>query len=469
MVLARAFPKAHKRMRGSFAGVAFGLSAALVAWWESQPGTFDGTAPAVALGVFLLCAAALKEGSRLLGCALAAPALLLGGAMLAMESAWYFDPMITLEHAVAKQMLDAAMVCVLAIAMVFLRCRPARRQVNISHLLAFLGLGLAMESLTFALFDLRMSAEASRSLVPGCGMALATAMLLERPNPGLRWLVFSREEMGRQVRRQIASVALVPLVMGGVFVTYTYAGSPDHTSTDLMVLFTMMVWQVLLFSGLGAIRLERLARARRQAETRLEHRAMSDGLTGLANRTAFERRFHDAAERVRLGGAWTFSLVILDVDHFKQVNDTYGHAAGDAVLRALGTGLRGVAPRGAFLARLGGEEFAMILAGEVAEAVPVAQEMRDWIEQCKFDGVVWNGAEIGVTASFGVSDYCPRDTLSETYARVDRALYLAKARGRNQVAVLPRAIGGCNLMDQKRNFAAGLCGEEKCAYSRDSW
>jgi diguanylate cyclase (GGDEF)-like protein len=163
----------------------------------------------------------------------------------------------------------------------------------------------------------------------------------------------------------------------------------------------------------------------------VNRRAETDPLTGLANR----RRFDESLER-ELSQSDRFghpvSLVLVDIDHFKRVNDAHGHEAGDAVLRAvarmLADGIRAVD----LCARFGGEELAILLPQTTATgAFELADRLRRRIAGRP---IRVNDAEIAVTASFGVASYpdvvCSRDAL---FAAADAALYGAKHDGRNQV------------------------------------
>jgi len=159
--------------------------------------------------------------------------------------------------------------------------------------------------------------------------------------------------------------------------------------------------------------------------------ATVDGLTGLLNR----RAFLDAIERERARSdrnRWPLSLLLLDVDHFKRVNDTHGHAAGDAVLQGVARVLNSIARRSDFVARWGGEEFVIALpqTGEAGARV-AAERARRGIADASFPTP---GAGIlRVTASIGISSAeCPWRT--ETLLAVaDEAMYTAKSRGRNRV------------------------------------
>lgn len=163
--------------------------------------------------------------------------------------------------------------------------------------------------------------------------------------------------------------------------------------------------------------------------------ATIDELSGLYNRRAFFERAEAIRETTPSDG--TFSFILFDIDHFKRVNDVYGHAAGDGVIGRLGS-LR--LPPDAVLGRIGGEEFAVALPGvPVDGAVAVAEHLRDQIAETPVDttrGVV------SVTASFGVSALQHGDKLSDVLRRADSALYHAKNSGRNRVSSFTPSITG---------------------------
>ena len=166
-----------------------------------------------------------------------------------------------------------------------------------------------------------------------------------------------------------------------------------------------------------------------------------DPLTGVMNRRALERKVR--SERARLGRTRQgFALVIFDLDHFKQVNDTYGHAVGDAVLRHAANLIGAKLRDQDVLGRYGGEEFVVILPMTTREgARGAAERMRRQFEEAPLDQ---DGQQIAVTASFGVAVVTdPGETAEDIYRRADEALYRAKANGRNRVedalAVVTRA------------------------------
>lgn len=180
--------------------------------------------------------------------------------------------------------------------------------------------------------------------------------------------------------------------------------------------------------------------ARLRTVSRLHHAqldlvrlAETDALTGVLNRRAF---FERADALLRNAGKAPLAAVMLDIDHFKRINDTYGHDVGDRVIQ----GVAGEASRkDGILGRLGGEEFAMLLPGRGAsEAFVLADELR---QQC--GDLVFNAAQqsFRITCSLGVSERMRGDTPDSLLRRADVALYQAKTGGRNQVRLADLADG----------------------------
>jgi len=156
---------------------------------------------------------------------------------------------------------------------------------------------------------------------------------------------------------------------------------------------------------------------------RLTALATTDPLTGLANHRAFHERLAQECARAERG-AGPLTLVLIDLDHFKRVNDTFGHQAGDEVLREVGRRLRAVARRGDVPARVGGEELAWLLPEtSLAEGVDAAERLRGAIRGAGFPAVG------RVTASLGVATF--RTTAVDLGRRADQALYRAKEGGRD--------------------------------------
>lgn len=165
-----------------------------------------------------------------------------------------------------------------------------------------------------------------------------------------------------------------------------------------------------------------------KANTELEARATTDGLTGLKNHRAFQERLTQEAGRAARYQP-TLSLLMLDVDHFKQYNDAFGHPAGDDVLRRIGRLMQAAARETDMVARYGGEEFAVILPHtDGAGALAAAERLRAAIEHAD-----WPHRPI--TVSIGVATLRPhlRDGAA-LLDEADRALYRSKTEGRNRVA-----------------------------------
>ncbi len=158
-----------------------------------------------------------------------------------------------------------------------------------------------------------------------------------------------------------------------------------------------------------------------------ESRAMMDALTGLSNRRAGEQVVAQEAARAQRAGR-VLSFVLFDIDHFKRVNDTHGHRAGDAVLREVGRYMRALLRRGDTAVRWGGEEFLIILADVGLQgARAFAERVRGAVE-------LMEAGEVGrITISAGASELQSGEDVESALARADANLYEAKSRGRNRV------------------------------------
>lgn len=171
---------------------------------------------------------------------------------------------------------------------------------------------------------------------------------------------------------------------------------------------------------------------REQRETELRQLAEIDAMTSLLNRRSFKEKAQAALIQAHAAGE-PLSIVMVDLDHFKSVNDIYGHAAGDIVIRATAERLLGSVRRETDLVgRLGGEEFVLCLPRADANAtVRIAETLRQAMARNEI--ICEKLAKITVTASFGVATLLPDDDLGALLARADEALYAAKEGGRNRV------------------------------------
>lgn len=163
-------------------------------------------------------------------------------------------------------------------------------------------------------------------------------------------------------------------------------------------------------------------------------RGILDALTKINNKGSLMAQGPDSFKKSKVLGV-PLSIIVFDIDHFKQTNDTFGHTGGDYVLEELCRVIKENLIRGNdFFARAGGEEFALLLLGsDISQAGQIAERIRHTVEEHKF---VFEGQEIPVTISVGVSSLLETDDNWQfTYDRADRALYKSKDEGRNRVTV----------------------------------
>jgi diguanylate cyclase (GGDEF)-like protein len=207
---------------------------------------------------------------------------------------------------------------------------------------------------------------------------------------------------------------------------------------DALTLFTVMATGGTLFLGVAGWMIGRREDmlADRNAELRtlseqLKLQTVTDALTQVANRRALDAEL--SKEVARSDRYKTkLSMVMIDLDHFKDLNDRHGHPAGDEVLKCVARTLERHKRKGDFVARYGGEEFAVLLPHANAE------DAAAWAERTRVSlaasVIETNVGSISVTASFGVAAYGPNQATPESItAAADRALYAAKDAGRNQV------------------------------------
>jgi diguanylate cyclase (GGDEF)-like protein len=256
--------------------------------------------------------------------------------------------------------------------------------------------------------------------------ARAAATIVRAPGSlGSLPLVAPRERLARKPKAMIA----VPLKVGseviGVVAAWRNSGITPHAAQDLETLAPYAALQLRHARELGVIRTI----------------AERDALTGLNNRHAFD--VHFAAEAARYDRYQRpFALIILDIDHFKNVNDRYGHDAGDFILQKVGEVIRASLRNVDFAARLGGEEFVVMLPETgLAKGIEIAERVRTRMEEQILD---WRGQRIDVRISAGVSAIpeCVPNT-DALLRSADTALYASKRGGRNRVtaAQLRRDVG----------------------------
>ena len=225
---------------------------------------------------------------------------------------------------------------------------------------------------------------------------------------------------------------LVTVACIAVFAVFNTHALPEAMWQELMIahIVATPIFLVMV-AGFSRLRLA-YGTALTKAED-FEHLAMQDGLTGLFNRRAFAASMRRARSR-QARRQTAVSLVMLDVDFFKRINDTYGHEEGDEVLRRISKILTDEMRRTDDIFRWGGEEFLILMEEtDVEKAGLVADRLRGIIEEAP---ILRKGR---VTASFGVTQLIPGETDTDFFNRADAALYDAKDMGRNRVVVRKRA------------------------------
>ncbi|NMX67939.1 diguanylate cyclase [Pseudomonas sp. WS 5111] len=181
---------------------------------------------------------------------------------------------------------------------------------------------------------------------------------------------------------------------------------------------------------------ERVASMEQEAQGYREHlevqrqKALIDPLTGLPNRAAWSERLESEVNTWHQQGN-SLSLAMLDLDHFKRINDSYGHLAGDKVLKIIANVLGKRLRPTDFIARFGGEEFVLLMPDSaLGDALQLGERLRAAIEACPFH---FKGERVTITMSIGMAQFQPGERSDLTLKRADEALYRAKAAGRNQV------------------------------------
>lgn len=220
---------------------------------------------------------------------------------------------------------------------------------------------------------------------------------------------------------------------GGISVTIPFTQTEEVMVLNRLSIIGLSILTLALLLGSTFIMLNTLGKKIEAAQDALREASIRDELTGLHNRRYLMSRYNDEYERARRNGTG-LGLLMIDIDHFKVVNDTYGHLAGDEVLRNVAQTLAGMLREYDVAGRYGGEEFVVLLAETaLADMVKLAERIGEKIAQLEIYGTL---SGIHVTISIGVAALYDDDTPETLLQRADHALYRAKDEGRNRTVLL---------------------------------
>jgi diguanylate cyclase (GGDEF)-like protein len=264
-------------------------------------------------------------------------------------------------------------------------------------------------------------------------MPLCAATALRTAYQGFLRSLLGPTRVSALARRHFALGMMAPYLLGISIIDI----SPDAAEISFVILIvasSQTVGLVVAFLALSFGNLERRSNILRR---RAESRARRDGLTGAMNRASFANHAQREIRQHRNIKS-NVSLLFVDVDHFKRINDTYGHKTGDQVLRRIIRLTRGCLRNNDIVARWGGEEFVVLLpATDLNGTLLIAEKIRHCIEAEHFDELA---AGLHVTVSIGCVEMGNNEELDELVARADQALYEAKHRGRNQTVAAQSRI-----------------------------
>jgi diguanylate cyclase (GGDEF)-like protein len=317
--------------------------------------------------------------------------------------------------------LNTALMTVLLGSALLLRNRQMFLAAQVT---AFLGIGFPLVAATGYAYGLeKFHGQMALSTV-ALALLIGAGILATSAHRAVLRAVLSPWLGGRIARMQILLSYLVPLAVGFVLVAVVRASAIELFGLFVVILSGFIVVLVATSSMFQ----EHVDRARRAAERRLAIAATLDPLTGAANRRLLMQTATREVERANRQKQ-PLSLLMVDIDHFKDLNDRHGHATGDLVLVAIARTMQEILRKQDLLARYGGEEFAILLPDTpLAGAWHLAEKIRRQIENQRF------ADDIGaVTVSIGCADNRKRPDFRQLIDTTDRALYAAKALGRNRV------------------------------------
>lgn len=256
-------------------------------------------------------------------------------------------------------------------------------------------------------------------------LPLSCAMLANYAHKRLLRPLIADTLLGRIARLQLLASLVLPLGLGVMVF-----GLPSNIHSGWTAVYVgMMVWSICALVVLTARAHEATDHMRRKIERRLVTLSMRDALTGVVNRQG-------VADALPMLDTASLGVILLDLDFFKQVNDTYGHAVGDSILQQTGEVLRARMRPDDVVARWGGEEFLVLAPDMSTDHLPnLCEDLRKRVANLVEDTGVELTASVGATIMLGDSE-----GLEEALARADTGLYIAKSKGRNMVVVREKRV-----------------------------
>jgi diguanylate cyclase (GGDEF)-like protein len=222
------------------------------------------------------------------------------------------------------------------------------------------------------------------------------------------------------------------IVITGYIGDYSYEEAINKGASDFVS--KPIRFEELLLRLRRVLRERNITKERALMLKRLQDLAITDGLTNLYNSRYFYKQLDSEVNRSKRYNH-PLSLLFMDIDHFKHYNDNYGHLEGDKVLAGVGKIIKSCLRKMDTAYRYGGEEFTVILPETSrGEVMTVAKRIKDVMENKKFSPQ--SGKSVSITISIGATEYCRDERISEFVQRADKAMYLSKQRGRNQISTL---------------------------------
>ena len=321
---------------------------------------------------------------------------------------------------------SAIMLFLLSVSLVI----SAFKKTILIQILAFISLAVPLVSYTGYAYGFNHFYGQMSLLTATAGIFLALSTLCTTGNKGILRAILSPYVGGRIARIQIMLGFIVPFSMGYLLIK-TFLKTGDGNLFGIFVV--AITWFIISLVCASAVMQEMVDHKRRHAEKSLLLSAMTDPLTGLFNRRKFYETAHREFERIRRNES-QFGILILDLDFFKKINDAAGHDMGDKVLVQVAKILKQSIRSVDLVARMGGEEFAILLVNTPYQGVErVAEKIRANVETMEVEG--WTDIYHPITTSIGCANSNQRPRLEEIITLADEALYTAKAKGRNQVCL----------------------------------